>query len=487
MIFIIIFIIATTLSTTAHQESEYSAANISEEEFNRLYGEQECLDSYFLPYAYKNLTYDNYSSLNKKPSGNQIISYDYSYDKNGKVAIPFAYDPGYGYDEEFLETSFNELSDIQKIAYFRGFGSYGMSEVFLAPWAMFDGENFYTWNDLMKLSDEQLNEINFTVYPFYRFISTFKETMSEKGLWKDEYESLYAKLSAHKEDYHSSHQDELYWINENGENIYLSEIVRECYGINGTYPSENRIYSFNPYTEEFSDWFISNADRIEESEFKNYMLNFCESIYNRTPFGGEFTYNLISPFIFRYPQFLKMPNGSGQTLSLRLLYEDYRDGIISKEQVKDALELQAFTLGRRNFQQYYNDIISLSWNEILITNMPYVKGEGEIILFDTEYYDRPDTLNEEDWSRWSGHFYISIANANEPLDDYQLSLIDNPERVLESLVKFRDSVDPSVVSIRNLEIVNSNIEAVKQLIPQTGESTSVVFFALLAFASNFSQ
>ena len=466
--------------TTSANEALPELLQLNEEEFNKLYKEENP-DSYFLPILFSSkFGYSDYvKAMNddehKVTIDNQI--FQLICDESGRITLPIVYD-NIGKDEEYCNTALE--NDLRYKYYFFILNQRKTVEyepfirAYLAPWTLYIDGEFYTWNDLLRLSEKEINSIDFSTYAFSKYINNIKSEMEIRSWWKEEYEELYLKLYSHKDDYEQAHKDELYYNNEYGEKIYISEIRREFALkaidlktgkdlVNGR--NIVNIYSFNPYSNNFYKWFMSRKDELPEDDFKSYFEDFCDNLYPtalpKTHSGTETPFRNL---------------GALDSYGFEL-YKDYSDGKISKEELEQLYSVAAFKsdgfdengyYSKENMATYCLITTADSWYDVLKASIK--SGPMDYLVI----------LNIEKSKAEDPHFYVAqpfqVSYSSGIFTDEQLSLIDDPERVISDLEELKLTYPEKASEI------DYNISLVKA-IPSTGESTSVVFFTLLAFAS----
>ena len=159
-------------------------------------------------------------------------------------------------------------------------------KAYLAPWTLYSDGNLYTWTDLMKMSDEELNQLNFESYEFEKFIKNVKPELEKRNWWKSEYETLYNKLNAHRDDYYKTqNKSEMFVFN--GENIYLSKMNEEYFTVE-QYPSITNIVSVDIYQPGFIEEIYKLDSDVQEKY--NVLIEALESgLKTSSPSTGENT------------------------------------------------------------------------------------------------------------------------------------------------------------------------------------------------------
>ncbi len=509
LVVLIVLIVLPLPLTASAGEEKYALKNITEEEFNCLYGEKECPDSYFIPIAYYGLTYDVYKEALENEGkftyryGNIYVSNQVMCcDKNGKISHSVCrWSYGHGMEDSDFDWM-NDLSLLQLT--WLGEKNEANIMAFLAPWCLYDGENFYTWNDLMSLSINELSKINYSFYGFKTFISSVKSEMSKRGWWNDGYEDLYTLLKLHEDDYDAAHKGEKFYPGFDGSKVYLSEICRQanikkielyyqCYfSFDKIIPVYNiDIYSFNPYTKEFADWFLSVKGDLEDSSFKLYMTEFCESFYSPElpDIGGEgygmygginMAYYLFEGFNIK--DMLYVEEFAGKDIGgygcLWNVFKAHKTGILTDDDVASGLAEKAYIDRRgRFYQSYYDLLVGDSWYDLLKSTLMHNRYHfGSVILY-LEYNDF------EKMNRSVGCAFREVFTKE------QLESIDDPYRVYSDLLELRTldfnwgytDFGPGETGYARLEENIKNVKALMSDPPSTSDSTAI--YVVIALAS----
>ena len=270
------------------------------------------MNYYFLPAAYDISPFTGYSiweplaPVDNMPlmsiSCKDFYSEKVSYNDKGKVSIP----PIYTLFES-INTSDMANSNLGEMIRLYNYGDNNRNNIvmtdtmwrvlnddvsidsvinaYIAPWTLYSGGVFYTWPELMAMSDDELDALDFESYEFSKFISNVKSELESRGWWEKEYNEKYEKLLLHKDDYvNSLNKDEIFKID--GMDIYLERVDEE---FNSTdTPNLNNIISVNIYDKDFIE-IINGLDgniaekyaKLVEALNNEYDYNIREDRHNR--------------------------------------------------------------------------------------------------------------------------------------------------------------------------------------------------------------
>ena len=351
---------------------------------------------------------------------------------------------------------------------------------YLAPWALNNQGKLYTWVEIMAMSDDEINMLDFESYEFYSFISGVKEALVKRDWWKDEYNERYELLASHKDDYRNI-QPENEIVSVDGENIYLSRINQEYSG--GNSQSLNSIISANIYSEKFADalsnidsgvkekysvlieaieneWETNRRDIAVDAGNENYM----KYIISETPpkeYALQSVLNILANYIdgndeynnyYGLEVFTILENGKYTSEELRRIFEEF-NYIISTE-------------GAFNFE-----LVDTVINNTAKQNIDDFAFDTSIVLS----YEKASIIP---WWR----FAVQEVSPNHDIIYPELAYVEDFDRLIKRLEYLHDNYTPD----KYKEMFKNNIEFVREYAKNNGHPTtgdnSVLYVIIAASA-----
>ncbi len=240
----------------------------------------EDIDNYFLPQGYD----IRFSGLSIEEQEKVYLN-EVEHDGEGKIIVP----PMVSYAgttwQDYPETIYDMDSIFTTVFYFNALkfsnsvdeqykftsamlrtlclGNESAIRSFVAPWTLYNAKTgeLYTWNELMAMTDSELENLEFETPDFEKFITNIKNELLLRGWWKDEYQTKYDMLYSHKDDYKNTlDENESFLIN--GETYNFATMNYEFSA------SKIRIHSnitcINIFTDEFKNVFTQASSDIKE-------------------------------------------------------------------------------------------------------------------------------------------------------------------------------------------------------------------------------
>ena len=330
---------------------------------------EENIDNYFLPAAYDTspLSAVEYSGISSKYIYENLVVYD---DK-GKISVPPMYTGvvtaeftvGLYSDSVFatylVYEAANKNNMVMTDTMWRALNTkspYTAINAFIAPWTLYNDGELYTWPELMAMSEDELNALNFESYNFYTFISGVKEALETREWWKEEYQDKYDLLAAHRNDYPDA-QPENETLTVDGKKVFLARMNEEY--SSSEKKNLNNIISVNIYNAEFKKAFDGLDENVKEkySEFVgaveaqldyNYYQASMQSgnEYYREPSQTEFAPNAIAcEKNLRDIWYLLDVDDSQVKYQHAMLFAVIDECNVSKDKIKEACDRYNYIAG----------------------------------------------------------------------------------------------------------------------------------------------
>ena len=450
----------------------------------------ENIDNYFLPSAYDISPFSAIYERGIEPE----TFYDDSvvYDEKGKISIPpmytavvtnkfFVYNGGV-FEAYAVYKAANKNNMEMTDTMWRSLNAKSIAtaiNAFIAPWTLYNDGVLYAWPELMAMSEDEINALDFESHEFYTFISGVKEALETRGWWKDEYQEKYDVLNSHRNDYPDT-QPENETLTVDGKKIYLARMNEEY--SSSKEKNLNNIISVNIYDAEFKEAFGKLDESVkekyselvgaiqEEYDYDYYQASIDRNkrSYKDTSFTEYAPGGIACENALLQLWYLLDVDDSEMQYEHMMLFAVIEKCNVSKDEVREACERYNYIKG--NLGAFNEETIDIIVNSSKKEAVDYFKYETSVVV---SY----DPIIIMPWSRVRdrGH-YGEITDFDH--DEYRTDLCDDYVRFVKDLERIYEyGTDEEKVKIRYY------IDAVKRIynVPQTGDNS--VLYVIIAAAS----